>query len=146
MGSIAEGRLTDAIMAEAFNPYHKWLGISPQDQPPNHYRLLGIELFEADADVISNAADGRMAQVKNFQAGKYSAVSQRILNEISTAKVCLLNLKKKAEYDARLREQLQSQPAAAAAAGGNVASAEAAPPFAAVAEPDASAASGIPDF
>ena len=44
-------------MAEAFDPYRKWLGIPVQDQPPNHYRLLGIELFEADPDVISNAAD-----------------------------------------------------------------------------------------
>jgi hypothetical protein len=101
-------------MTAAFDPYHKWLGISPQDQPPNHYRLLGVEVFESDPDVISNAADGRMAQVKNFQSGKHSAVSQRILNEIAAAKVCLLNAGKKAEYDLRLREQLASQQAAAA--------------------------------
>ena len=39
-------------MAEKFDPYYKWLGIPPQDQPPHHYRLLGIELFEPDRDVI----------------------------------------------------------------------------------------------
>lgn len=46
-------------MADSFDPYHKWLGISPKDQPPNHYRLLGIELFEGVPDVIESAADQR---------------------------------------------------------------------------------------
>ncbi len=35
-----------------FAPYHKWLGIPPADQPANHYRLLGLNLFESDPDVI----------------------------------------------------------------------------------------------
>ena len=39
-----------------FDPYYKWLGIPPGEQPPNHYRLLGVSLFEPDADVI-DAAD-----------------------------------------------------------------------------------------
>ena len=43
-------------MAESFDPYRKWLGIPPKDQPPNHYRLLGIDLFEADAEVIVRVA------------------------------------------------------------------------------------------
>jgi len=33
-------------MSEAFNPYHKWLGIPTDEIPPNHYRLLGISPFE----------------------------------------------------------------------------------------------------
>ena len=63
-------------MDQAFDPYRKWLGIPASDQPAHHYRLLGIDLFENDADVISNAADGRMAQVKNFQTGNYAVYSQ----------------------------------------------------------------------
>ncbi len=101
-------------MTEAFNPYRKWLGIPEQDQPPHHYRLLGIEVFESDPDVISNAADGRMAQVKNYQAGRYSQESQRLLNEIAAAKVCLLNAAKKAEYDLRLRQSLAARNGVAA--------------------------------
>ena len=93
-------------MREAFDPYRKWLGIPPQDQPPNHYRLLGIELFERDPDVIANAADGRMAQIKNFQAGRHSERSQEILNEVAAAKVCLLNAQKRSAYDTQLREEL----------------------------------------
>ena len=96
-------------MKDPFDPYRKWLGIPPDDQPPHHYRLLGIEPFESDPDVIVNAADGRMAQVKNFQIGKYSELSQRILNEIAAAKICLLNPEKKQQYDRKLRPRLEAE-------------------------------------
>jgi hypothetical protein len=43
-----------------FDPYHKWLGIPPKDQPADHYRLLAIERFEADPEVIETAANVRM--------------------------------------------------------------------------------------
>ena len=102
-------------MSDAFDPYFKWLGIPKADQPPHAYRLLGIELFESDADVISNAADGRMAQIKSFQSGKFAAISQKLLNEIAAAKVCLLNPQKKAEYDRRLRAHLKEKNASASA-------------------------------
>jgi hypothetical protein len=46
---------------ESFDPYHKWFGIAPKDQPPNHYRLIGISLYETDADVIDTAANKQMA-------------------------------------------------------------------------------------
>jgi hypothetical protein len=26
-----------------FNPYHRWLGIPPDEPPPTHYRLLGLK-------------------------------------------------------------------------------------------------------
>ena len=89
-----------------FDPYHKWLGIQPKDQPPNHYRLLGVELFESDPDVIQDAAFQRMAHVRTYQLGKNSALSQRILNELAAAKVCLLNGEKKSSYDATLRARV----------------------------------------
>jgi len=95
--------------AESFDPYHKWLGIPPKDQPPTHYRLLGIDLLESDPDVIVSATDQRMAHVRSFQTGKNSALSQKILNELAAAKVCLLNARKKAEYDAKI-PQLQRAP------------------------------------
>jgi hypothetical protein len=93
-------------MSEAFDPYRKWLGIPPKDQPANHYRLLGIANFEDDPDVIENAASRQMSHVRTFQAGRHSAISQRILNELTTAKLCLLQTERKAAYDAHLRAQL----------------------------------------
>ncbi len=76
-------------MALDFNPYHEWLGIPPGDQPPNHYRLLGIDPFESDLKVIEAAADRQMALVRTFQLGPNSQLSQRLLNELAAARVVL---------------------------------------------------------
>jgi len=99
-------------MAE-FDPYLSWLGIRDPRRPPNHYRMLGLELFEDDPDVILNAADRHMSHVRTYQTGKHSELSQKLLNEISSAKLCLLNPAKRADYDARLRaEQAAAEQAA----------------------------------
>lgn len=97
---------TDCIigyMAALFDPYLHWLGIRDPERPPNHYRLLGVATFESDPDVLINAADRQMSHVRTFQSGKHSAQSQRLLNELATAKVCLLHPARKAVYDAQLR-------------------------------------------
>ncbi len=93
-------------MSESFDPYHKWLGIPPEEQPPNHYRLLGITLFERDRDVIQMAVDRQMMLLRTLRTGQNSKLSERLLNEISVAKLCLLDAKKKANYDAELRDDL----------------------------------------
>ncbi|MCC6125777.1 MAG: hypothetical protein IT426_12495 [Pirellulales bacterium] len=90
-----------------FNPYRKWLGIPPHEQPPNYYRLLGLTPFETDAEAIANAADRQMAHLRTFQGGKNSAVSQKILNEVAAARICLMDPKKRAQYDAQLRAKMQ---------------------------------------
>lgn len=86
-----------------FDPYYKWLGIRPENQPPDHYRLLGLERFESDRDVIQAAGERQMAHVQSYKIGPQSELSQKILNEIARAKVCLLNPASRAEYDAVLR-------------------------------------------
>ena len=86
-------------MADAFDPYYKWLAIPPDEQPANHYRLLGLKLFEADSDVIATAADRQMSHVRSFQGGSQAAASQRLLNELSAARLSLLSGEKKAAYD-----------------------------------------------
>jgi cell division protein FtsN len=111
-------------MAEAFDPYHKWLGISPEEQPANHYRLLAIREFESDPEVIESAADRQMAHVRSFQTGPHSAHSQRLLNELSAARLCLLTPARKAAYD----KQLQRLLAALSGADGGQRPSETAPP------------------
>lgn len=103
-------------MPQEFDPYHRWLGIQPKDHPPNLYRLLGIELFESDAEVIRDAAEQRMGHVRTYALGKHSAVSQKILNELAVAKTCLLIPEKKSAYDRKLRGQIDSAAQAGAAA------------------------------
>lgn len=93
-------------MSEEFDPYRKWLGIAPHEQPAHHYRLLGIAPFEDDPDVIENAADRQMAHLRTFQSGKHGPLSQKILNELSAAKGTLLDRGRKAIYDAELQDRL----------------------------------------
>ncbi len=98
------------IVSQPFDPYLKWLGIAPKDQPPNHYRLLGINLFTDDPEVIQNSADREMAHVRTFQSGRYAELSQKLLNEIAAAKVCLLDPQKKEAYDRTLKAQSETAP------------------------------------
>ncbi len=101
-------------MTEPFDPYRIWLGIPADQQPPNHYQLLGVVEFEADPDVLENAADRQMAHIRTFQSGTHSEDSQRILNEITQAKLCLLKPDSRAAYEAKLRSQ---KPASVKATG-----------------------------
>ena len=96
-------------MSDAFDPYYIWLGIPPDDQPPNHYRLLGIELFEASGEVIEAAANRQMAYMQEVSSGEeHIDEAQKILGELSKARVCLLNGEKKTAYDADLRASFDS--------------------------------------
>ncbi len=95
-------------MSKGFDPYYKWLGIAPAEQPPNHYRLLGINLFEADPDVIQAAADQRMAHLKGMRLGKHVELSERLLNEVAAARACLLNPRSKETYDLQLATEIES--------------------------------------
>lgn len=93
-------------LATMFDPYHKWLGIAPKDQPPNHYRLLAVDVFESDPEVIDAAANRQMAYLQQRATGEHAVLSQKLLNEIAAARLCLLNPEKKSEYDSRLRQSL----------------------------------------
>src|SRR4051794_33838873 len=90
-------------MDDRFDPYHAWLSIPPKDQPPNHYRLLGLDLFESESDVIERAADRQRTYLRQHQNGPHARDSQRLLNEVSQAALCLLNAAEKQRYDATLR-------------------------------------------
>jgi serine/threonine protein kinase len=94
---------------EPFDAYHVWLSIAPAEQPPHHYRLLGVQLFESDLRVIESAADRQMSHVRSFQSGKHGKESQKLLNEISAAKLCLLNQAKKKAYDEKLKTKIAAQ-------------------------------------
>lgn len=95
-------------MPEQFDAYHRWLGIPPSEQPPSHYRLLGLVDFESDVEVIRDAAERQIAHVR-VRALKHPELSQKILNELAMAKLCLLNPESKAAYDKLLRKIAESK-------------------------------------
>ena len=122
-------------MSPSFDPYHKWLGIPPNESPPNHYRLLGLALFESDPDVIQHAMDQRMAHLKSLATGRRVTLSERLLNEVARAGVCLLRPAERVAYDAALRARLAAvapntiaEPTAAAAPADFAAVGETLPP------------------
>ena len=94
---------------EDYDAYHLWLGIPPDEQPPSHYRLLGVRLFEQNVEVIRNAADRQRAHVKRLGINQYEKRGQDLLNEIEAAKICLLKPDKRKIYDERLQAELQSE-------------------------------------
>ena len=133
------------MVARAFDPYYKWLGIRPEDQPPHHYRLLGIEPFETDVEVIEDATMQRMAHVRSYSLGPHSDLSQKILNELAAAKTCLLDQGKKAAYDAALRQRQAERAALAQRNSGPIPAAPApTPPPAPPARPPAAKAAAVP--
>jgi hypothetical protein len=82
--------------------YHKLLAIPPNEQPPTHYRLLAVEPFETDREVIANAARARCQFVKSVSL-KNPELTEPILDAIMAAKHCLLDPLQRAEYDRALR-------------------------------------------
>jgi tetratricopeptide (TPR) repeat protein len=92
------------------NPYHKWLGIAVNEQPANHYRLLGIDLFETDPGTIRTAADHRMALIAKYSAGSDQELSRQVLSELLAARACLLSAATRQAYEFDLRKQLGMQP------------------------------------
>jgi hypothetical protein len=91
-----------------FDPLHKWLGIPASEQPPNHYRLLGIPLFEDDPEVIDAAADKHLAFLHDMSNGEHGQAAEELSNQVSAARLRLLNRDKKDAYDQQLREQLST--------------------------------------
>ena len=97
------------VVSATFDPYYKWLGIPKAEQPPNHYRLLGVNLFECDCEVIESAADQRMNYLRTFQYGPRDETSQKLLSEIAAARLCLLNPDRKHVYDDGLRLRMAAR-------------------------------------
>ena len=70
----------------AFDPYHIWLGIPPEDHPPSHYRLLAIPELESNPDVIDAGAEQRTIYLRTFQTGDRALLAENLLNEVSAAR------------------------------------------------------------
>jgi hypothetical protein len=100
----------------SFDPYQEWLGISPDGFHPDRYRLLGLPQFECDASAIARAADARLAHVRKFVGGEHATAAKKLVEELESARMSLLDATKKAIYDNLLKQQLASRAARAAAA------------------------------
>ena len=96
-----------------FDPYHLWLQIPPGEQPPSLYRLLGLTHFESDPNVIDNAAEQRLMHLRNVQNGPQGQIAQKIMNEVSRARLTLLKEDSRVAYDQQLKKELAAKASAA---------------------------------
>src|SRR6266496_1019475 len=99
-----------------FDPYHKWLGIPKDQRPPTHYRLLGIDPGESDAEVIEEAAIRQTAHLRAYQIGAHADDCTRILNEIAKARATLLDPVKRKQYDGQFAAKTPASTAVSAQA------------------------------
>ena len=92
-----------------FDRYHQLLGISSEEQPPSHYRLLDLPPFEADVDVIDVAAKRQLLFLSTLQNGPQADQAERLLHEVSEARTVLLNVESKRRYDAALQQEQHAE-------------------------------------
>lgn len=97
------------FMPQNFDAYRDWLKIPTQDQPPHHYRLLGIKVFESDANKIDQAVNQLVARLQTLSNGPHVEQAQQLLNQVAKARICLTDPIRKADYDRRLQATLKPQ-------------------------------------
>jgi cell division septation protein DedD len=82
--------------------YKEWLKITETARPLNHYQLLRLKQFEDDGGKVREHYRKMNAHVRKYAAGEYGPLSQKLLNELAKAMLCLTDARRKAEYDASL--------------------------------------------
>jgi hypothetical protein len=107
--------------ATNIDAYAQWLGIPACEQPPHHYRLLGVAVFEADPQAILGAAQRQTALVSAHLGGAAADSARGILAELAAAQACLLDPQQKAAYDRALAWESQHDQVAASTAAGRAA-------------------------
>ena len=79
------------LLMSEFDPYHEWLGISPEERPFSKYRLLGLADFETSSNVINSAVERQTVYLRTMQTGQHANLITQLLNEISEGRVRLLD-------------------------------------------------------
>lgn len=78
-----------------------WLGVPPDQWPPDHYTLLGLKPATADLAVIEQQVQKRLELVRRYQLTNPEA-STEAMNRLAQAYVCLSDPQAKRAYDRAL--------------------------------------------
>ncbi len=79
----------------------EWLGLPAGTWPPDHYRLLGLEPGESDAERIERRIHERLDAVRHYQMAHPEQATEA-MNRLAQAYVCLTEPASKRAYDAVL--------------------------------------------
>ncbi|MDR2346219.1 MAG: hypothetical protein LBE18_09150 [Planctomycetaceae bacterium] len=82
--------------------YRTWLKIEATNRPLNFYQLLRLKPFDDDIKRIRDNYRQLNAHVRKFASGEYIEESQKLLNELAKAMLCLTDSARKLEYDISL--------------------------------------------
>ncbi len=104
-------------MNDRLDVYQQWLGIPPEEQPPDFYRLLGLARWESDAQLVSAAAQRRLAKVKQKATRQHLAVAQKLVRQIVRARATLMDARLRSEYNQRLQRAIRGAAAAPPSSG-----------------------------
>jgi hypothetical protein len=75
-----------------------WLGLSPGEWPPDHYRLLGLDPADTDPQQIEQHVHQRLEQVRRYQLLHPELVTEA-MNRLAQAFVCLTDPEARRAYD-----------------------------------------------
>src|SRR6516164_10940398 len=79
-----------------------WLGLPPDEPwPPDHYRLLGLDRGESNAELIEQRVHQRLDAVRCYQM-MHPEQATEAMNRLAQAFVCLTEPAAKKVYDADL--------------------------------------------
>jgi hypothetical protein len=75
-----------------------WFGLPRGDWPPDHYRLLGLDPGEGDAELIEQRVHQRLDEVRRYQM-MHPEPATEAMNRLAQAFVCLMEPATKRAYD-----------------------------------------------
>lgn len=79
-----------------------WLGLPPDCWPPDHYRLLGLDVGEGDVALIEQRVHQRLDSLRRYQM-MYPEQATEAMNRLAQAFVCLTEPAAKQAYDEQFR-------------------------------------------
>lgn len=89
-------------MGGSFDPYREWLAVTTGGGTHNYYDLLGLRPLESDLGKINTAFRRQSDRLAPHLSGAQAAVAQRLMSELTEARMTLSTPTAKRAYDQSL--------------------------------------------
>ncbi len=86
----------------SFDPYREWLAVTTGGGQHNYYELLGLRPLESDLGKINTAFRRQSDRLAPHLSGSQAAVAQRLMTELTEARMTLSTPTAKRAYDQSL--------------------------------------------
>lgn len=109
-------------MPETFNPFQKWLGLSPQVKNPHHFQLLGVSTKLRKQKEIEEAVEAgarrQLELLAKVAPGEHDALLAQLKQRIALARKILIDPTSRAAYVAKLKAQIRARETSMTTQGG----------------------------